>query len=296
MLLRLPLGDQVISMWHNMQLLPEQTIWRIQAPARLRRWQKELASIAPPVFVGGTGGSGTRVVAQLLEACGLFMGSSLNPEYDSLPTVIHYSNYWSRRTRRLFAGDQRAGRRADRDLQLALAAHREGMPDPASAWGAKNPRFVILLPHLHRLFPRAFFVHVLRDGRDMAFSRNHYQLEQVGARYLPDLAGRLRVAPMPLRQIALWARINLDAAAYGQAQLGARYLPVHFERLCCDPVSETARIAGQIGLSPAGAEQFAQELRIPPTSGRWRSAPAELITELEREAAQALQTFGYVDG
>lgn len=38
---------------------------------------------APPVVVGGVGGSGSRVVAEMLETLGLFIGDDLNDARDN---------------------------------------------------------------------------------------------------------------------------------------------------------------------------------------------------------------------
>ena len=45
-------------------------------------------------------------------------------------------------------------------------ASREGKP----RWGDKTPPYVRIVPQLARLFPGARFLHLLRDGRDVALS------------------------------------------------------------------------------------------------------------------------------
>ena len=42
--------------------------------------------------------------------------------------------------------------------------------DRKSRWGDKTPAYVAIVPQLERLFPGARFIHLLRDGRDVAAS------------------------------------------------------------------------------------------------------------------------------
>ncbi|BCW93430.1 MAG: hypothetical protein KatS3mg007_1324 [Thermoanaerobaculum sp.] len=49
-----------------------------------------------------------------------------------------------------------------------------------SAWGWKEPRSIYLLPFWNELMPSLRFIHVIRDGRDMAFSANQNQLRKHG--------------------------------------------------------------------------------------------------------------------
>ena len=44
-----------------------------------------------PVVIGGIGGSGTRVVAQLLQCCDLNMGTDLNESLDDLSFTVPVS-------------------------------------------------------------------------------------------------------------------------------------------------------------------------------------------------------------
>jgi len=45
-------------------------------------------------------------------------------------------------------------------------AHHNGM----ERWGDKTPEYVLHLPELNRMFPDAQYIHIVRDGRDVALS------------------------------------------------------------------------------------------------------------------------------
>ena len=114
--------------------------------------------------------------------------------------------------------------------------------------------------------PDVRFLHFLRDGRDMAFSDNQNQLNWHGRAVLGD---ELRKRKTPVRSIALWNRVNLAAADYGERRLGPRYLRVRFEDLCAEPVPTVGSILAFFGLE-GDVEAAAAEVRPPATLGRWQ--------------------------
>ena len=75
-------------------------------------------------------------------------------------------------------GRTRAPPEAAAELRALVArqhAEADGRP-----WGWKEPRSVYLLPFLAAELPGLRFLHVVRDGRDMAFSENQVQLRKHG--------------------------------------------------------------------------------------------------------------------
>ena len=124
------------------------------------------------------------------------------------------------------------------DLRSVLADHLAPAPPDAAAWGWKEPRSIYLLRFWNEAMPDLRFLHFLRDGRDMAFSENQNQLNWHGRAVLGD---ELRKAKTPVRSIALWNRVNLAAADYGERVLGPRYLRVRFEDLCAEPAPDRGR-------------------------------------------------------
>ncbi len=59
----------------------------------------ELNKETPPVIIGGVGGSGTRVIAELLSKIGYYIGNDLNNASDNLLyTLIFKRPNWFRKT------------------------------------------------------------------------------------------------------------------------------------------------------------------------------------------------------
>ena len=253
-----------------------------------------LAVTTAPLIIGATGGSGTRVVARLAQRAGYDLGSKVNEANDALAFHPFHERWINRfletQDRKTTLADEMD--RMTKDFRVALAQHLGSNTKPESRWGWKAPRSIYLLPFFQAQFPELKFVQVLRDGRDMAFSKNQNQLRKHGAQVLSWRERWLN--PEPLRAILLWSRVNLQAAEFGEAHLTNDYLVIRFEDLCEKPIETTGRLLRflDVDLDP---ESVARGEIAPPSSiGRWRAQPAAIVSKLERTAHIALRKFGYL--
>jgi len=142
--------------------------------------------------------------------------------------------------------------------------------------------------------PGMRFLHLVRDGRDMALSDNQNQPNK----HYEALFGEAYGAATPEFAIKLWARANSQVADWGERELGSRYMRIRFEDLCAAPgkVLAGALINGGIepalaGRGGAGAEGV---IRTPSSVGRWRSLPEDEARALTEKATDALERFGYL--
>jgi hypothetical protein len=85
-------------------------------------------------------------------------------------------------------------------------------------WGDKTPGYLVEIERLHRLFPRAQFVHVVRDGRDVCVSLRktgwHGDVTWSIARY--------------------WSHQLLEGRRQGRALGNDRYLEIGYRELVLD--------------------------------------------------------------
>jgi hypothetical protein len=234
-----------------------------------------------PVVIGGTGGSGTRAVARIVLRTGRFMGSRLNRSEDTLD-IADFDWRWGPDFVRSGASPEMWA-----DFDAALRAHLAQRPDGAR-WGWKHPQSYLLLPFLAERFPDLRFIHVVRDGRDIALARNHNQLELYGDPVLGpgDPADAVR-------RIRFWAWANDRAADQRLDLLPDRSLCVRLEDLCRDPEPEVRRIlrlveAGEVDPLPV------DEIAPPASLGRGVADPL-LARRLEVAAEGTLRRFGYLD-
>jgi hypothetical protein len=100
-------------------------------------------------------------------------------------------------------------------------------------WGDKTPIYVLSMDLLGRLFPRAKFIHLIRDGRDVALS------------YLSVPWG-----PGTTWEAAWKWRRDVTAGRDAGSRLGRdRYLEIRYERLVSSPVSTLEQVCSFGGLT-----------------------------------------------
>jgi hypothetical protein len=257
-----------------------------------------------PVVIGATGGSGTRVIHGVLEKAGLFMGAKakLNHAGDAMdvePMLDAFINPILSATNSLdyvaSALPTALATAALRDLALGVDRFLRDMPNGDMPWGWKNPRSMYVLPLIRELFSDIRFIHLIRDGRDMATSDNQNQPRK----HFEALFGHALEESDPLGSIQLWAAANLAIANWGERHLGSQYLCVRFEDLCANPVAGVTRIlnfAGFEEIADQSIRDIAEEFVTPPASlGRWRALDASVATALAARGADALSHFGYSD-
>lgn len=245
----------------------------------------DVASRGPSV-IGATGGSGTRVVARIIRACSVYIGDDLNKYEDSLRFGA-FSDRWIN----AFVGsngDTELRARMTADLESVLDEHLAGRENDAK-WGWKEPRSIYLVPFFRDAMPSLRFLHFVRDGRDMALSKNQQQLMKHGSAVLPRAGWLTRDRE---RSIDLWARVNTMAADFGERELGDRYRRVRFEDLCAEPTETIRSILDFFGLA-GDAAVLSSEVRPPESLGRWRKKSSRITARLERIASDALTRFGY---
>jgi hypothetical protein len=163
-------------------------------------------------------------------------------------------------------------------------------------WADKTPMHVQYLARLARLFPEARFVHVVRDGRDVACS---YLDVPFGPRTVEEAAFE-------------WRRRVRRGRAQGR-RLGDRYREVRYEALVAEPEETLRSLCADLDLPfdermlryHEHAERLIgttvhpgahQRLLLPPTPGLrdWRRelAPADVAT-FEALAGDTLGLLGY---
>jgi sulfotransferase family protein len=168
----------------------------------------------------------------------------------------------------------------------------------ATRWGDKTPSYVGWIPLLHELWPDARFVHLIRDGRDVALS------------YLSLLWG-----PDTVWAAARKWRRDVGAGIRDGQPLGtSRYLEVRYEDLVADPKDVLVAICGFAALrfdeamldpdarrdhptlAPDGGRTFHARAEEEVTAGArdWRTQMApDAVRRFEAVAGPLLSDLGY---
>jgi len=186
-----------------------------------------------PIFIVGAPRSGTKLFRDMLSA---HPRLSFPPESHFIPpfyrafgdpadekeavqlakAILRYSWVWSWRLS--LEPEQLAGQRSFAGLTAEIFeawARREGKP----RWGDKTPGYVREIPLVLSLFPDAQFLHVYRDGRDVARS-------VLPMNWSPGNA---------FCAAELWRDSVRAGRAAGRTLPEGRYMEVRYERLVSDP-------------------------------------------------------------
>jgi hypothetical protein len=239
--------------------------------------------MSSPLIIGGTGGSGTRVVTRIIRAGGRFMGARLNAS-DDAEDLVAFDWRWG--PTYIASG---ASSSMIEDFEVALARHRAPIVETDFPWGWKHPHSYLMLPFLDRELPELRFVHVVRDGRDMAFSSNQNQLRHYGRAAIGASSG-----PEPVSSIRFWSWANLRAADYGEQRLGARYLRVRLEDLAHAPEANVKRLLAFSGAPPSASSDAVAEVQVAESLGRWRRLEPEAVEGVTRAGRSGLRRFDYL--
>lgn len=246
-----------------------------------------------PLIIAATGGSGTRVVARIAQRAGYDLGSYVNEANDAL-AFRSFHDRWINR----FVEAQKRNLNApeleqmSQEFRSALDKHLQSISIQDALWGWKAPRSIYLLPFLKAQFPALKLIHVIRDGRDMAFSSNQNQLRKHGSRIL---TWRERLFyTQPIRSILLWSRINVQAADFGRANLGENYHLLRFEDLCQKPAETTAGALQFLNVELDPQAIADSEILAPSSIGRWRRQSSRVVSRMTSAGEVALRRFGYI--
>lgn len=177
---------------------------------------------------------------------------------------------------------------AIRLLYRHYAQHRD-----KGRYGDKTQLYIHHLPFLAELFPEARFVHVLRDGRDVALAHTD------GTR---------------IEQVALSWKRRVGAGRRAGRELGPeRYIESRFEELIDDPERAVRRLCGFLDLefdaqmlryyeradeiiSTTAKRDRHREISLPPTKGLrdWRrDLTDDQVIRFEAIAGKLLDEMGY---
>ena len=169
--------------------------------------------------------------------------------------------------------------------------------------GEKCPGYVMHLSLLGELFPWTRFVHVVRDGRDVALSALEWEGHGPSMRYA-------LWEDEPVAVCALWWRRRVSAGRAAGRMLGpGRFREVRYEALVQRPEEAVRDLAGFLelpfdqrmlrfheGRTRADPGLSAKAAWLPPTPGLrdWRSQMAGRDVELfEALAGRLLSDMGY---
>lgn len=162
-----------------------------------------------------------------------------------------------------------------------------GMPNPLlyRGWGWKVPPNFFILEHLHDHFAGMRYIHVIRNGLDMAFSQNQNQLSRWGFYFDID-ADKMS---LPQASLKYWIAANRFAIELGQRLLHSRFHLLSFDELCTEPARVVAELAVFLGIRDMGdLEPLIAGIRRPDSLGRYKSQDIGIFSKADIDAVAGL--------
>jgi Sulfotransferase family len=256
-----------------------------------------------PIGVGGVGGSGTRLIAGVLQKLGFYLGHDINESLDNLwftllfkrPEALNCSDEdfaaFFTIFRKAMTGCDALSETEIRLVREAAEVSRvqhdsawlsqraeslisecAGRAVENRSWAWKDPNTHVVLPRLKDLAPEVRYIHVVRNGLDMAYSQNQNQLITWGPRFL----GGSPATVNPRSSLKYWVAAHRRILEISQ-RMSNRFLMVNYDLLCADPARELPRIVEFLGFETSSAKVAAAAALVRPSSGigRFKAFPRD---------------------
>jgi hypothetical protein len=253
--------------------------------ARVRGADAGDAGHPPAPFVVGLTRSGTTLLRMMLDAHreltippethfvpDLIKAAREGNGTDSMLAALTENRTWGdfgidadEMRRRLDTVDAGDGAGAVRAFFNAYAA-RQGKP----RWGDKTPAYMLSVQRIGRTLPESRFIHLIRDGRDVALSQR---------------ARALNEQPPAAEQAERWVKRIRKSREQAQTLKGARYVEARYEDLVRDPEPTLRRVCEFIEIDwDPGVLSYHE---------RAAERLSEMAGELRAEGEHAQQDAGY---
>lgn len=272
-----------------------------------------VSNTIPPVIIGGAGGSGTRLIAALLEHAGFHMGYCHNSARDNLWFTLLFRHLSMQVSQEQFTRHYAILKKAmfGQKLSKREIEYVKNIPSPLNIekkfqhalpsllaagnrdvgvidiWGWKEPNTHIFLPKLFYEEPELRYILVVRNGLDMAFSRNQNQARLWG----PVLLNK-PYHPTPTYHLSYWVAMHRRVFRIKNRMQGQLYC-LNYDQLCNRPDENIAALFSFLSLdfSLEQSTDIVSSIDAKPSSiGRFRNHD---LTELEKSDVEFVDAMGF---
>ncbi|MBF7156037.1 sulfotransferase [Bacillus albus] len=229
-----------------------------------------------PIVIGGVGGSGTRVIAEILKTIGYYLGDSDNYTNDNLDFFHLFGNpdWFKQNYKENKDNIIRRLRIFENHMLMSLEQNKHEY----LGWGWKNPSSHIYIKFLYHHFKQIKYIHVIRHGLDMVYSTNQNQFFKWGDLYNLDLSlnqERLR--------LQYWYQSNKKAITLGEKFFKKNFFIINFDNLCADPQKEMNNLINFLNLNKSNLkiQQLINLIHSPQTLNRYKNFDLNVFTETD---------------
>ncbi|MDG2174763.1 MAG: sulfotransferase [Gammaproteobacteria bacterium] len=267
-----------------------------------------------PIVIGGVGGSGTRLIAQCVNKLGYFLGHDLNAANDNLwfallftrPEILNSSEEEFDELVDIFLSGMTGNVQfTNKQIELindlsskdriqhpvdwlkqradSLLSNKEKMP-PNSLWGWKAPNSHIVLDRLITRFNSMKYIHVVRNGLDMAFSQNQNQLNIWGQHFIGD-----ECSISPYFSLKYWCITHRRVLEIGKP-MGTNFLFLNYDNFCSNPERGILELCSFLGFDSANIlhDSLLELIHAPDSIGRFKDQDTTIFSEEDIAYVKAL--------
>ena len=156
----------------------------------------------------------------------------------------------------------------------SLLSNKAQMPSN-NMWGWKAPNSHIVLDRLIKRFNNMKYIHVVRNGLDMAFSQNQNQLKIWGQHFIGD-----ECSITPYFSLKYWCITHRRVQQIGGA-LGPNFLFLNYDNFCSNPESGISELSSFLGLESAKLprDSLLKLVHAPDSIGRFKAHDTQIFSE-----------------
>ena len=140
-------------------------------------------SKAKKVFIVGWGGSGTRVISQILKRAGYNIGKQINQEYDYLPILVNINDAIGKKT-----------------INSQFKKQIKALKEP---FAIKHGQMMMCIEQIKKEHPDSFFILVVRHGVDNVLKDFRWE-ESYGKHFIDNIDSYV---PLEGRMM-LWVKVH----------------------------------------------------------------------------------------
>lgn len=198
------------------------------------------------IFIGGSPRSGTTLVRQILNSHPeIFAGG----EFDLIPLIVRLWNDGQFRIR----GGKLKNYISPENFETIIRKLVFDFLDPnrkrtqKKHIAEKTPSNVLVFDDLHQIFPDAYLIHVIRDGRDVICSMMEVaDLHEKHSRDIPPMINRIDSCAKTWREYVLAPRANKKV--YESKEFQQHYFEIRYEELTHFPDEVIRQLCDWLGV------------------------------------------------
>lgn len=260
------------------------------------------------IAIGGVGGSGTRVVAEVLKKIGYFIGDDLNISNDNLlftllfkrENILTLSEREFDKVLNIFLKIMNSNKILTQDemntieelaqkdrtlhnkvwLRDRVKNIKRGRKYKLLAW--KEPNTHIIVEKLLKKIDNLKFIYVYRNGLDMAFSSNQNQLKLWGSIFLNDK----NIDINPQNSLKYWCLVHQRMINL-QKENPNNILMLDFDILCKNPKKSLVKLLNFIEIDN-DIDELIELIKIPSSIGRYREFS---LKKFDKEDLEYINSF-----